>query len=80
MKGKLIMNKEFKPYKRIFEDELEEELMSETCPEGSKPASGGACARIDKNGNLGAKIPNVCNIGHKFDSSAGKCIPHTDKK
>lgn len=70
-------------YKRYFEyelDELDEEVLNETCPEGSKPTSGGACARIDKNGNLGAKIPNVCHVGHKFDASAGKCITHTDKK
>lgn len=53
---------------------------NETCPEGSKPTSGGACARIDKSGNLGAKINGVCNIGYKFDGSVGKCISHVDKK
>lgn len=53
---------------------------NETCPENSKPTSGGACARIDKNGNLGAKIPNVCNVGYKFDGSVGKCVSHVDKK
>ena len=26
---------------------------NETCPENSKPTSGGACARVDKSGNLG---------------------------
>ena len=68
------MNKEFKPYKRIFEDELEEDVFDEACPKNSKPTSSGACARIDANGNLGAKIQNRCDIGHSWDASNGKCI------
>ena len=61
-------------YKRYFEDELDEEVLNETCPEGSKAIPSGACARIDANGNLGAKIQGRCNVGHSWDDRAGKCI------
>jgi len=61
-------------YKRYFEDILEEE-----CPEGSKAISSGACARIDANGNLGAKIMGRCHTGYTWDSSAGKCVSHAKK-
>lgn len=58
-----------KRYVRFFEDDLEE-----ACPDNSKPIASGACARIDANGNLGAKIQGRCNVGHSWDDRAGKCI------
>jgi hypothetical protein len=54
------------------------EKFNETCPANSKPVSGGACARLDKNGKLGAKIQGVCHVGYSFDGSSGKCISHVD--
>ena len=71
------MNKEFKPYKRIFEDELEEDMFDEACPEGSKPRNG-QCALADNSGYR----KGVCDSGFIWDSAAGsngKCIPHTKK-
>lgn len=52
--------------------------LDETCPENSKAVSG-SCARLDANGNPGAKIPGRCDVGYTFDASApgstnGKCI------
>jgi hypothetical protein len=49
----------------------------ETCPEGSKPRSGG-CAAADGNSYLKGK----CDVGWAWDPTAGstgKCIKHTDK-
>jgi hypothetical protein len=51
---------------------------NETCPANAKPISGGACARLDKNGKLGAKIQGVCHVGYSWSAADGKCISHVD--
>jgi len=71
------MNKEFKPYKRIFEDELEEDVFDEACPEGSKERNG-QCAKKDNSGYLRGTCP-VGNVWDDKAGSVGKCIPHTKK-
>lgn len=53
-------------YRKIFEDELDEE-----CP--GKPASGGACANADNT----KKLKGVCQNGYIYDRVHERCVPVT---
>lgn len=59
-------------------DKYHEQQVCEDCPEGSK-AAGLACARLDKEGHLGAKIQNRCAPGGTWSDRDGKCIPMPKK-
>jgi len=55
-------------YKKIFEDNLDEE-----CP--GKPAGGGMCANSDNSG----KLKGVCQNGYIWDKVHEKCVPVVKK-
>ena len=59
--------------KRYIKKFKENDTVCEDCPDGSKPV-GGSCARLDKNGNPGAKIQGRCDKGFTYDPKQGKCI------
>lgn len=52
---------------------IAEEIMKETCPEGSKPRNG-KCAKADNSGYLAGK----CDKGYALDRDGKSCVKHTD--